>query len=182
MSQEPIARTVTESGNIIYQRTQQGYFETIGLWAIAFVLAFLFLTTTLPLQEPYLDTAAAALLLVICGWRLLMGSRQMLVAIGENHLQYIGQGRAWYFYFKDLLGVDVEDPRAAISLSALFVRRSGPPLPRRLVFYMHNGNRVIVRLTYFDAPALLIDLDKRLPRRVERSERYQKALDLARSA
>lgn len=181
MSHEPVARTLTESGNIIYQRTPQGWFETVGLWTVAFVLGFLFLTTTLPLEAPYFDTAVAALILLTCGWRLLLGARQMLVAIGANHLQYIGQGRAWYFYYKDLAGVDLEDPRAPLSISALF-RRGPRSLPRRVVFYMRNGNRVHIRLTCFDGPALLKDLDARLPQHAERSARYVKALQALKAA
>ncbi len=185
MSQEPVARTVTGSGNIIYQRTRQGWFETVGVWTVAFVVAFLLLTTTLPPQAPYFDTALIGLLLLICGWRVLLGGRQMLIAIGENHLQYIGQGRAWYFYFKDLAAVDLESPPAAFSLSALsalFQRRASTPVPRRAVFYMHNGNRVHIRLTFFDGPALLKDLDERLPKKVKRSDRYTLALRALKSA
>ncbi|MCZ7542502.1 MAG: hypothetical protein M5R40_02700 [Anaerolineae bacterium] len=47
MSQEPSARTTTKSG-IIYQRTQQGWFETVGVWSVLFVAVFILLTFALP--------------------------------------------------------------------------------------------------------------------------------------
>lgn len=180
MSQEPTARTTTKSG-IIYQRTQQGWFETVGVWSVLFVAVFILLTFALPPEPPYLDVAVIGFLLAVVGWRLLLGTRQMLTAIGENHLQYIGQGRAWYFYFKDLSAVDLESPAALFSISALFGRRSAVRLPRRAVFYMTNGNRVHIRLTFFDGPALLMDLDARLPKRVTRSERFTKTLQALRA-
>jgi hypothetical protein len=172
----PMSKPITSNGNVIYQRTRWGWFGSLGVWAVLLALSIVLLMSTLPAEAPYFDTAVAGLMTLATGWRVLLGSRHMLVAIGKNHLQYIGLGRAWYFYFKDLAGVDLADQATMFSLPMLWPQRKGTPIPRYAIFVMRKGNRAHIRLTFFDASALLKDLDKRLPGTIERGERYRKTL------
>ena len=165
MSDEAPRRTVTASGNVIYQRTQRGWVESVGLWPLALAVSILLLMTTLPPEPPYFDTASIGLLALVCGRRAIRAGRQMLVAIGDGHLQYIGMGRAWYFYYKDLARVDLADQ--VTRLSAPLPPRTRRPqagVPRYVVFTMLRGNHVNIRLSCFEATVLLKDLEARLPK------------------
>ncbi len=169
-------RTITESGNVIYQRTQRGWINSVGLWPVALPVSILLVVSTWPPVPPYFDTAAAVLFALVSAWKLFNASRQMVVALGENHLQYIGMGKAWYFYFRDLAGVAMADDVGLFSLPLSGRRTRAGQVPRHIVFIMRNGNRVNICLSWFDAETLLLDIDARLPKKVERGERYEETL------
>jgi hypothetical protein len=170
------ARNITDSGNVIYLRTQRGWVSSMGFWALLLPVSVVLLTSTLPPEQPYLDTAVTGLLFIISAWQVVRAGRQMLVAMGDNHLQYIGMGRAWYFYFRDLRGVDVADRLTAHSQPTSSSLANPDKLPNYLIFVMRNGNRVNLHLNWFDGANLLLDLDGRLPKKIERTERYRAAV------
>ncbi len=169
-------RTVTESGSVLHQRTPRGWVNSMGLWPLFFAISALLFTFTLPPTPPYCDVVLTALMALGCGWRVFNASRQMVVALGDQNILYVGMGRSWFVSYRDLTMVDFADAMGLFALPMSSGMGKAEGIPRFLIF-VHGGRRSNIHLSWFDAEALLLDLDARLPPKViERSPRYREVL------
>lgn len=173
------ARTVTDSGNVIYQRTQRGWINSLGLWPLLLPVGVVLVISTWPPESPYLDTLIYGLFTLLCLWRVFDASRTMVVALGDKLMQYVGMGGPWELIYRDLARVDVVDEISAFALRTTLRPKREKDLPRYLVLADRQDRERHINLTWFKGSALLCDLEERLPEKVERSERYREALELA---
>ncbi|MBN1287904.1 MAG: hypothetical protein JXB47_21070 [Anaerolineae bacterium] len=170
------ARTVTASGNIIYQRTQRGWINSLGLWPLLMPIGGLLFLVSLPPEPPYFDTAIYGAFALLCIWRVFNASRTVLVALSDSLMQYHGMGGPWEVIYRDLDGVDLTDEVSSFALRTSLRRKHTDDLPRYLVLTHRSGRQRNINLTWFEGAALLGDLEARLPERVKRGERYRQML------